>query len=136
MFLKGFCGLLYPFSPTKFTTMQIFILFWTRVHGINFFPNKNHRIFPALWCHLEGQNTAHFPRYHRYSPGPGGGGQWLQSTGALVYQICCICGGFFSYRKNKKVTNEMKFDSIQLQTTIKIMNQNLYLILTKHPKMN
>ena len=33
MFLKGFCGLLKPFSPTQDTSTQIFILFWTHAHA-------------------------------------------------------------------------------------------------------
>jgi hypothetical protein len=37
-------------------------------------PKQNHRIHSALRGHREGKNKAHFPRYNRYSPGPGGGG--------------------------------------------------------------
>ena len=33
---------------------------------------QNHRIHPALRGNREGKNTAHFPRFNRYSPGPGG----------------------------------------------------------------
>ena len=36
----------------------------------------------ALRGHLEGKNTAHFTGYLRYTPGPGGGGAWLQLNGA------------------------------------------------------
>ena len=86
-FWKGFAVFFSLLGQPKILVCRFSYCFGHMHMWINF-SKQNHRISPALRGHLEGQNTAHFPRYHRYSPGP-----W----GAVVAIDWCIIWNYIAY---------------------------------------
>ena len=77
-FWKGFAVFFSLLAQPKILVCRFSYCFGHMHTWINF-SKQNHRISLGMRGHLEGQNKAHFPRYHRYSPGPGVGSgcNWL-----------------------------------------------------------